>query len=128
MYEKIIPYQMISFLVSLGFIVLCCPLWFALGMLKGSFDFIIFLISKYFWVFQQNFLVQYQLPIEDTFFAIIFIPFMAIWDGIKGFFDPMQYLWSFSRNEHPVLIFFICLGISFFYFIYLPEKLKSDSK
>lgn len=109
-------------------IILCCPLWIALGLLKGFFDFIIFIISKYFWIFQQNFLVEYQLPLKDTLVAIIFIPFMALWEGIKGFLDPMLYLWDFSRNEHPALIFFICLGLSFFYFVYLPEKLKTKQK
>mgnify|MGYP001252216236 CR=1 FL=1 len=116
---------MLSFLVSIVLTALCCPLWMILGLLKGCFDFIIFIISKYYWVFEQNFLDQHQLPMRDTLTAIVIIPFMAVWEGIKGFFDPVQYLWDFSRNEHPVLIFFICLGLSFFYFVYLPEKLKS---
>ena len=119
---------MLSLLVTIIFIILCFPLWIVLGLLKGFFDFFIFIISKYFWVFQQNFLVEYQLPLKDTLAAIIFIPFMALWEGIKGFLDPMLYLWDFSRNEHPALIFFICLGLSFFYFVYLPEKLKTKQK
>ncbi len=116
---------MFSLLVTIIFIILCCPLWIVLGLLKGFFDFLFFIISKYFWVFQQNLLVENQLPLKDTLVAIIFIPFMALWECVKGFLNPMLYLWDFSRNEHPALIFFICLGLSFFYYVYLPEKLKT---
>ena len=121
---------MFSLLVTIIFIILCCPLWIVLGLIKGFFDFLFFMISKFYWVFEQNFLVDNPLPfpLEDTLASFIVIPWMAIWEGVKGFLNPMLYLWDFSRNEHPALIFFICLGLSFFYFVYLPEKLKTKQK
>ena len=99
---------MISFLVSLIFVILCFPIWLVLGVLNGLLDGLLFLISKSFWVFEQNFLVEHQLPLSDSVVSIFVVPLMAIWKSIEGFFDPMCGLWAFSRDQNPVLMFLVC--------------------
>ena len=119
---------MLIFIISLGFILLSLPIWVIIGLIKGFIDFLIFLASNYFWVFQQNFLVEYKLPVRDTFAAIFAIPFMAFWDGLKGFSKPLKYLWNFS-NENPY-ISLIVSGLLIFNYLLLIKisRLSNGSK
>ena len=119
---------MLIFIISLGFILLSLPIWVIIGLIKGFIDFLIFLASNYFWVFQQNFLVEYKLPVRDTFAAIFTIPFMAFWDGLKGSSKPLKYLWNFS-NENPY-ISLIVSGLLIFNYLLLIKlsRLSNGSK
>ena len=99
---------MISFLVSLIFVLLCFPIWLVLGVLNGLLDGLLFLMSKYYWIFEQNFLVEHQLPLSDTVVLIFIVPLMAVWESAKGFVDPMCSLWTFSRDQNSALMLLVC--------------------
>lgn len=117
---------MISFIVATAFIILTTPAWIAVGVIKGLFIFIVEFVSKGWWLIKNTFFVEYKLGAGDVLVSIFAVPINAIWQGLVTFFGTIGSFWDWARYDHPWWAFFICLGLSFLYFFYLPSRSRLD--
>lgn len=113
---------MISFIVATAFIILTTPAWITAGVIKALFIFVFEFLSKSWWLIKNTFFVEYKLGAGDILVSVFVVPINAIWQGLVAFFGTLGAFWDWARHDHPWWAFFICLGLGFFYFVYLPSK------
>ena len=99
------------FIFAVWFISVTFPIWLILGSLYGIF---IAVISFFGYVSKSFTYISYDF-LEGLLVLFVASPLMAIWDGLKAFFDPVSYAWDFARYDHPFWAFLISFCLTIYY-------------
>ena len=99
------------FMIAVWFISVTIPIWIILGSLYGIF---IAVISFFGYVSKSFTYISYDF-LEGLLVLFVASPLMAIWDGLKAFFDPVSYAWDFARYDHPFWAFLISFCLTIYY-------------
>jgi len=105
--------DLLYFLIAVGFILVTSPLWFLLGAGWAVVIFLFKMVSYCFQVVSGFFRYGEDF---DHLLLLLLTPFVALWDAIGAFFQPIGWVWDFARYDHPwwslVIMVFLWIGYS----------------
>ena len=110
---------LILFILAIVFIICTSPIWLSLGFIWGLVVFVSKSVSYCFQVYSEFFKND---NFEEGFFALLFVPLVALWDGFRAFFSPVSIAWNFSRYDHPFWALIISICLTVFYLVFLDKQ------
>ena len=112
---------MFLFILAVWFVIVTLPVWGGLGLIWAGLTFLGKLLSYIGRVISQCFLSEYP-DYAAGLLALGFVPFVALWNGVVNFFDPLLFAWDFARYDHPIWAFTISLVLTVYYFSLAHEE------